>query len=194
MGHALHSQGKKIAGVINILLMLAWPGIVWLSVTHKQYRWLVLLLACFFMLRLYCVKKQTGPLGYVAQLMAVLGAVLCFASAILQDHQLLMFYPVVVNGLLLALFGASLWSGMPVVERIARLTEPDLPSAAVVYTRTVTKVWCLFFVGNGSVALATCLYGDIALWTAWNGCISYVLMAMLMGGEWLVRQQVRKRT
>jgi uncharacterized membrane protein len=82
---------------------------------------------------------------------------------------------------------------MPIVERIARITEPDLAHAAIAYTRTVTKVWCAFFVINGSIALATCVYGDVTVWTIWNGCVSYILMAALMGGEWLVRQSVKKR-
>ena len=50
-----------------------------------------------------------------------------------------------------------------------------------------------FFIGNGGIALVTALYGDMSLWTAWNGMISYLLMGMLMAGEWLVRQRVSKR-
>ncbi|MGV2398888.1 MAG UNVERIFIED_CONTAM: hypothetical protein MIL04_25265, partial [Klebsiella aerogenes] len=59
--------------------------------------------------------------------------------------------------------------------------------------RRVTQIWCAFFIGNGGIALVTALYGDMSLWTAWNGMISYLLMGMLMAGEWLVRQRVIKR-
>ncbi len=94
---------------------------------------------------------------------------------------------------MLLLFGASLWSAMPLVERIARLREPVLPPAAVRYTRRVTQIWCLFFIGNGSMALFTCLLGNLRLWTLWNGAISYLLIAALMGAEWCVRQRVRRK-
>lgn len=45
----------------------------------------------------------------------------------------------------------------------------------------------------GSLSLATALWADNAVWTAYNGCISYLLMGALFGGEWLVRQRVKSR-
>ena len=82
---------------------------------------------------------------------------------------------------------------MPIVERLARLREPNLPEAGVRYTYLVTLIWCAFFIINGSVALFTALNGDMTLWTTWNGMVSYLLMGTLMVGEWLVRQLVIKR-
>ncbi len=46
---------------------------------------------------------------------------------------------------MLALFSASLLQKQTLVERLARLQEPELPDSGVRYTRTVTKVWCGFF-------------------------------------------------
>ena len=43
------------------------------------------------------------------------------------------------------------------------------------------------------MALFTCLNGDLRLWTLWNGGISYLLIAALMGAEWLIRQRVRRK-
>jgi uncharacterized membrane protein len=90
-------------------------------------------------------------------------------------------------------FGGSLWSDMPLVERLARLREPRLPPEGVRYTRRVTQVWCIFFVFNGSMACLTALHGDMALWTMWNGMIAYLLIGALMAGEWLVRRRVMQR-
>lgn len=126
-------------------------------------------------------------------MVALAGIALCVASTLLKTHQLLLFYPLVVNAVMLAAFGGSLWTTMPLVERLARIREPHLPAAAVRYTRRVTQIWCLFFIVNGSIALLTALYGDMALWTAWNGMIAYLLIGALMAGEWLVRRRVMKR-
>jgi len=60
------------------------------------------------------------------------------------------------------------------------------------YTRRVTQIWCLFFILNGTIATFTCLHGDMALWTLWNGLLSYLLIGLLMAGEWLVRQRIRR--
>jgi uncharacterized membrane protein len=175
------------------LLLLAWPGIIWLGLAHNSLHWLLPLMALLLFFRFRQTRRQAGPLRIVTQVVAVAGIILCAASYLLKTHQLLLFYPVVVNSVMLAVFGGSLWSSMPIVERLARLREPDLPEPAVRYTRRVTQIWCLFFVANGSIALFTALYGDITLWTAWNGMIAYLLMGTLMAGEWLVRRRVIKR-
>ena len=77
------------------------------------------------------------------------------------------------------------------VERLARLSEPDLSDRAIRYTRKVTILWCCFFVGNGLVALYTALWASFEVWAWYNGAVAYALMALLFSVEWLVRRQVR---
>ncbi|HBW3328891.1 TPA: DNA gyrase subunit B [Klebsiella pneumoniae] len=175
------------------LMLLAWPFLIWFGLTHNSLHWLLPLMALLLFLRFRQTRRQAGPLRVVTQVAAVAGIALCVASYLLKIHQLLLFYPVVVNGVMLAVFGGSLWTSMPIVERLARLREPALPESAVRYTRRVTQIWCAFFIGNGGIALLTALHGDMALWTVWNGMIAYLLMGALMAGEWLVRRQVIKR-
>lgn len=175
------------------LMLLAWPFLIWFGLTHNSLHWLLPLMALLLFLRFRQTRRQAGPLRVVTQVAAVAGIALCVASYLLKTHQLLLFYPVVVNGVMLAVFGGSLWTSMPIVERLARLREPALPESAVRYTRRVTQIWCAFFIGNGGIALLTTLHGDMALWTVWNGMIAYLLMGALMAGEWLVRRQVIKR-
>ncbi|CAM4514353.1 hypothetical protein [Klebsiella pneumoniae] len=175
------------------LMLLAWPFLIWFGLTHNSLHWLLPLMSLLLFLRFRQTRRQAGPLRVVTQVAAVAGIALCVASYLLKTHQLLLFYPVVVNGVMLAVFGGSLWTSMPIVERLARLREPTLPESAVRYTRRVTQIWCAFFIGNGGIALLTALHGDMALWTVWNGMIAYLLMGALMAGEWLVRRQVIKR-
>ncbi len=75
-------------------------------------------------------------------------------------------------------------------EQPARVSDPDFPEHAVAYTRKVTMVWCAFFVFNGSMALSTVLFGDLAIWAFYNGFVSYALMALLFAGEYLLRQRI----
>jgi len=92
---------------------------------------------------------------------------------------------------MLILFASSLNQSQTIIERLARLQEPELPESGVRYTRKVTKVWCGFFVLNGLIALYTC-FQPLELWTLYNGLISYLLAGSLFAGEWIVRQFVRK--
>ncbi|NQY50862.1 MAG: hypothetical protein HRT50_17520, partial [Colwellia sp.] len=90
------------------------------------------------------------------------------------------------------IFSYSLVNPPPIIERLARLTQADLPDHAVIYTRTVTKVWLGFFILNGLVACYTALFTSLQTWTIYNGFIAYILMAILFYGEYLVRLRVQK--
>lgn len=178
--------------VLAALLMLSWPFVVWFGLAHNSLHWLLPLMALMLLFRLR-QTQQAAPLRVVTRGAASVGIALCLASWLFKTHQLLLFYPVAVNLIMLTVFGGSLWTAMPLVERLARLREPELPAAAVRYTRRVTQVWCGFFILNGAVALFTALHGDMRLWSGWNGMIAYLLMGLLMAGEWLIRQRVIKR-
>ncbi|MEQ7870282.1 hypothetical protein V6R97_06485 [Chromohalobacter salexigens] len=102
-------------------------------------------------------------------------------------------WPVVLNAAMLAVFAYSLAHGPSVIERLARRREPALGPRGVRYTRRVTQSWCVFFLVNGSIALWTALYADMATWTLYNGGIVYALLATMFLGEWLIRRRVKSR-
>ena len=109
------------------LLLLVWPFLIWLGLVHNSLHWLLPLMALLLLLRLRQPRRQTGPLQVVTKIVAVVGIVLCVSSFLLKTYQLLLFYPVVVNAVMLAVFGGSLRSTMPIVERLARFQGPNLP-------------------------------------------------------------------
>jgi len=99
---------------------------------------------------------------------------------------------VVVNVVLLGVFGVSLWKPPSMIERFARLQTPDLPFQAIAYTRKVTWIWCGFFILNGSIATASVFAND-KVWALYNGLLSYIFMGILLAGEYLVRLRVQNR-
>lgn len=187
------TRTRPVIQILTGILLLAWPFVVWQGLTHNSLHWLLPLIALLLVLRFRQARRNHGPMRTIMQSVALAGIALCVASILLRTHQLLLFYPVAVNGIMLTVFGGSLWTTMPLVERLARLRTPDLPPQGVRYTRRVTQIWCLFFIINGSVALFTALHGDMQLWTAWNGMAAYLLMGTLMAGEWIVRRRVMKQ-
>lgn len=175
-------------------LTLAYPLAVWWGLEHVAPRWLALALLVLVLVRLALGRiaqptaTRLDPRWLLAGA-ALLGALAFVGNAVAP----LKFYPVLVNAALLALFGASLLRGPSLVERLARLREPDLPPAAVRYTRRVTQIWCVFFIVNGSIAALTALYADTATWALYNGLVAYLLIGALFAGEWCVRQLLRSR-
>lgn len=130
-----------------------------------------------------------------ARRLAILAAACLVLIGLLIDPELGMrAYPVAVNAVMLGVFATSLWRGRPVIERLARLREPELPPAGVRYTRRVTRAWCGFFLVNGGIAAWTALYADLAVWSLYNGVISYGLIALMFIGEWLCRRRLRRES
>ena len=182
---------RRIPATLVWCLIVAYPVVVLYGLRSLPLSYLGLMLIGLALLRLWFVRdttdKQTVPMILTLILLLVV-----VYTLLTGNPQALRFYPVAVNSTLLLVFASSLRGGMPVVERLARLQEPELPAAAVVYARHVTRMWCGFFLLNGLVALYTALYGSFELWALYNGGIAYGLMALLFCGEWLVRHRIRR--
>ena len=186
--------------IILTLVTLLYPFVVFYGLAEFSVRWVSFILLLLFLVRLFVLKKNSisankaknilGPLATKIISLVVL-AFLLFSFIFDADIGLL-FYPVIINSALALIFSYSLANPPPVIERLARLTQADLPPHAVVYTRTVTKVWLGFFIINGLIATYTALFTNLQTWTLYNGFIAYILMALLFAGEYLVRLRVRK--
>lgn len=188
----MHGRAAKALNIASVLAVIGWPFVVWLALSQPQLHILLPLLAVCFVLRLAALRGKTGALSLAGQCLAAVGIILTLASILLREAQLLLWYPLVVNIVMLSVFGGSLFSRMPLIERLARWREGELSPAAIRYTRRVTQVWCGFFILNGGISLLTCLHGNIHLWTLWNGMLSYLLMGLLFAIEWLIRQRVKR--
>lgn len=174
--------------MVTVVLTLLYPLAIWFGQGRVEPRWLAALLLLAAASRLPAMKVS------LAARLAAGGALLLAAGAVWANALLpLKLYPVLVNAAFLAAFAYSLASPPSMVERMARLTEPDLGPEGVAYTRVVTQVWCVFFVFNGAIALGTALWASPAVWSLYNGVIAYVLMGALFGGEYLVRLRFKRR-
>lgn len=173
--------------VLTAALTLLYPLAIWLGHGQLEPR----TLACVLLLAVAC-RLPALRLSAAAR-WTVAGALVLVAVAVWSNVLLpLKLYPVLVNIAFLAAFGYSLTTPVSMVERLARLREPDLPPAGVAYTRRVTQAWCAFFVINGALALATALWASEAVWSLYNGVIAYGLMGLMFGAEFLLRRRLRK--
>ncbi|QZA82541.1 COG4648 family protein [Deefgea piscis] len=179
---------KKTLTLISGLLMLLYPLLVYFSLGQVSISTLALGLILLAIIRGFSARHTPGmPLQ--VSILLVLAGILYIQGNIAW----LRYHPVLINLAMLAVFAYSLWRGPSVIERLARLSEPDLPASGVAYTRKVTQVWCGFFILNGSIALWTACYASWDYWTLYNGGIAYVLMGALMAGEWILRQRIRTK-
>lgn len=171
----------RIAAVFGALVMLLWPILV-LTLHAEVGSWPLLIIGA-------ALLAWRLP---QARVLACLAALVLVGLGLLGHAELGMRgYPIAINLIMLILFAGSLLHGMPIIERLARLREPDLPAKGVRYTRRVTWAWCVFFVLNGSISAWTALCADLTVWTLYNGFISYCAIGLMFAGEWLCRRHVR---
>lgn len=174
---------SRLFSAALVLVGVLYPFAVYFGTEHVSTRQFGLLLGALWLARALSGQGQKN--------LAWIALAFCAVMIALGDARLLRWYPVLISAGLLAVFSLSLRHGMPVVERLARLTDPDLPPRAVRYTRQVTQAWSLFFLLNGLLAAGLALWAPLTWWTLYTGLIAYVLMGLLFAGEWMLRQRVR---
>jgi uncharacterized membrane protein len=177
-----------LVAVLNAVLAVSYPAAVYFGLLHWSARTLGCVLLALLLPGLW-LRLRSAPRD---QLWAVLKlplalAALVGACAISGDARFVLALPVLINLALLFGFASSL-RGVPMVERFARLQNPALSPEQLRYCRTVTVIWCGFFVLNASLSAAVAVWGSLRLWSLYTGLIAYVLMGMLGGTEYVVRK------
>lgn len=183
---------RVLAGVA----LVAYPVLVWLALSGAtgvvlSARWLALILlaviAPIAVVRLRR-SRRAGLRGLAA--IPLVTFVVLAAAATLDAAGMIFAVPVVINAALLVVFGATLRAGaMPMIERFARLQEPELNADQVAWCRAWTRIWCAFFVVNGATAAALAIFAPITWWTFYTGLLSYALLGALLLTEWVMRRR-----
>ena len=97
--------------------------------------------------------------------------------------------PVVMNLVLMLVFGASLLPGKePVITRFRSMVKKEGTTPEInIYTRQVTWVWTLFFAGLAVESTVLATYFSLATWSLFTNVINYILVIVLFFGEYLYR-------
>ena len=174
--------------VLQVILGIAYPVLIFFSLSHFEPRVVAFVVLALAGVRLL-VASTSAAIAFVREvwLPAVAVGAVAVITAIWNDPMGLLLAPALINVALLVSFGSSLWGERPIIERFARLQTGDLTTAEVQYCRSVTLLWCGFFVVNGSAALFLALAGNIENWALFTGLISYILIGTLFGAEYIYR-------
>lgn len=175
--------------VVVAIAVVAYPLAVYGGLTRWTPRTvalgLLVLLAPSLVSRLR--RLDRGAVRSVAAVPLLTAALLGTAAA-LNAAGFVLAIPVVVNGALLASFAVTLRGPTPMIERFARLQEPDLRPEEVRWCRVWTRIWCGFFAINGGTALALALWAPLSWWTLYNGLVAYGLIGTLFAVEYVMRK------
>ena len=187
------SPAARGSRLVLAALFLAYPLWVYSALTRLGPRQAALALLGVVLTTLLVRRRQLASdlrsLGVIPWLTASLLGL----SAAIDTSWLLLAIPAVANFVLLVGFGATLRAGPPMIERFARLIDPDLSPAEVSWCRLWTRIWCVFFAVNGAAAALLALWGSLFWWAFYTGLIAYLMIGTLIAIEWCLRKMRFKR-
>jgi uncharacterized membrane protein len=201
-GEPREANGRRLRAGLSVVVACAlvlYPLLMYVSESRLGVQWMAIGVIAVCLLRLAVSLLKAAP----AEARAVVGArelllICCGAIALALvslwrgSSSAMLYYPVLVNAVMLIVFAGSLVSPPTVVERIARLRHKDLPNQAIPYLRRVTAAWSVFFIANGAIALYTATISSFETWALYNGLIAYLLIGAMFAGELLIRTRVMR--
>jgi uncharacterized membrane protein len=189
---AAKAKAISLGSAAITALLILYPVLVYLGLSYSKISAVAILLIVLSVGRLFVRRRGMDTLGPATIWISAGGILLAGAGLLRGSADSMLYYPTLVNLVLLIVFVHSLFFPPAVITRLARIREPELPPAGVRYTRKVTVVWSVFFLLNGSASIYTALWTTTETWTLYNGLIAYLLIGALFGGEWLLRSRVMK--
>jgi uncharacterized membrane protein/acyl-CoA synthetase (AMP-forming)/AMP-acid ligase II/3-hydroxymyristoyl/3-hydroxydecanoyl-(acyl carrier protein) dehydratase len=197
-------MASKLRGIPKVLFFIAaalYPALIFYflvirKIPLRMFSLFVVVFALFVFITGTSAKSKTKGISFFwnSALLLALGG-LCF---IINSAIILKLYPLRMNIMFLATFGSTLFSPPSMIFRFAAMQDKSIQGSLnekriSAYCRTVTFVWCGFFIFNGSIAAWTIFSGSDALWSVYNGLISYILIGLLFAGEFVIRKKVQER-
>ncbi|HVJ42889.1 MAG TPA: hypothetical protein VM639_15400 [Dongiaceae bacterium] len=170
---------------VGTVLGVGYPFAVYFLRGSMPAASFVLLALCLLMLRLVTLRSATARLWTPPLLVT---AAVLVVTTLLNAEIAEKAYPALMSLTAAFAFAWSLRHPPSLIERFARLRQPELPLEGVAYCRKVTVIWAIWLSLNAVVATVLALWGGLALWALWTGFISYLVTGLLVVSEFAVRR------
>lgn len=170
-------------------MLLLYPPLAHWSIHQGKAEYAVYLLGLLFILPALLAIYQHRRLSFGTAAALLTGLILLLFPH-WQGVNLMQIMPVVINGLLCALFVTSLGQDRtPLITRLASIMRGGImPAPVVVYTRRVTLVWSLFFCMLAVSSLLLAVFASLETWSLFANLLSYLLIACLFLAEYFFRR------
>jgi len=171
-------RGIAIAG-----LFLAYP---FLSAYSSRHGYAPLELQTFAVLTVWRGRSfAKASWRYASYALAAALILAAYAAA----SYLIWLLPAAIYLCLACLFGHTLLSPPSLCERLVRLQFPELEPGIAEYLQQVTQTWTWFFAVNVPLCALLPLLAGQQIWALYTGVLVYLLMGLLVVGEWLYRRK-----
>ncbi len=176
-------MGKVIDAVIFVL----YPLLVLVGMTYLGIRLTAVILLLFVGRRIIALllanKAETRVVLYQAAAMGVIMG----AAALSESPIALRAAPFFISLTFIFTFAISLRT-TPLIERFARMTDPELSEEEVQYCRNLTKVWVAVLSCNSMLVFGAAFVEDHVLWSILVGPVSYSVLGSVFVFEYPYRK------
>ncbi|MDQ3032091.1 MAG: hypothetical protein M3Y87_06720 [Myxococcota bacterium] len=184
-------RALQVAGtVLNAVLVIAYPIAIFYGLTHFGARAVsVMVLAMLVPSLAWRFRKADRATFWSMVRLPIAISMLVIGGIATDDRRFVLALPVLINAVLFVEFGSTLRAGAtPMIERFARMREPELDAAKVGHCRQWTGAWCAFFLLNGAAAALLAVLAPLWWWTVYTGGIAYALMGAMLVAEYTTRR------
>ncbi len=173
--------------ILDVAIWILYPLIVFCGLTYFDVRLTAIVLLLFAGRRFIVLLVSHRSTSRIVLIQAILMATIIAGAAASGSAFVLHVTPFVVSLTFIAMFALSL-RNTPLIERFARLQEPDLPPEKVVYCRNLTTLWVGILALNSTLLLVASLCRDDAVWAILVGPVSYGMLGLVFAIEYPFRK------
>ncbi len=169
----------KIIKLLGIGFTVLYPFIVFFAL-KAQVAWRVMAIFLLAVAGISLVRNKNIWMFFCI-LFLCLGLIICKQDIFLK------LYPVVMNLCVCLMFAGSV-RGTPVIEKFAVKMGYILDNEQKKQTKYATYIWAGFMGLLTVISLITVFLSN-AIWVWFNGLISYILIAIMIGAELLIHKK-----
>ena len=171
-----------------VTCIAAYPFLIYFGLQHLPPTFFAVLLMILVAMRYGVLLPEERPV-----VIPMLLIYICYAlvAAISGSEMMLLYYPAVVNFTLCGVFLNSLRQGDPLLLRFVRARGVPINEYVPLYMFNLTLIWAVFFIANGAISIWSG-FVSMEVWTLYNGFLSYCLVALLIGAEYVFRIWYKK--
>ena len=171
---------KLARGVLFSLIVLSYPIFIYYLLSHGLPWFGALLVITILIWR---IRTNPNRLWWISAILMAVALIGYFLGPAVISKAI----PILIHLTLFTVFWRSL-KATPLITAFAQLDFPKLPDGIADYCRSLTIVWAGFFAFNILLGLWLAFASDDKFWAIYNGLIVYLLLVVLIVGEYVWRR------
>lgn len=179
---------KTVLSIISVLFIVASPWVLYWTLSQQEVGVAAITLVAWVIVRTIPIflsaKREQRRAALQLPAIALFFALLGWIS---NNGTWLLVLPSATQATFGITFLSSL-SGTPLIEHFARMVKPDLSVPEQGHCRSWTRVWGIYLLVLAALGLVLARWASLGVWTVYVGVVSYALVGVLFGIEYIVRK------